>query len=50
MNLAVIVAPPTNRGKSNLRNKSQLPIPWTTLSVNARLLPKFGTAMRNNDG
>jgi hypothetical protein len=35
MNLAVIVALSAKHRKSNLTNKSQLLIPWTTLSVTA---------------
>ncbi len=50
MNLAAIVAPPTKHRKSNLKNKTQLLIPWTTLSATARQRPKFGTARRNSDG
>lgn len=50
MILAAIVAPPAKHWKSNLMNKTQLLIPWTTLSVTAHRHPKFGTAMTNSDG
>lgn len=50
MNLALIVALPAKHRKSNLTNKSQLLIPWTTLSVTVPQPPKFGTARRSNVG